>query len=123
MGESRVGALGLTEEDAGVRTWEGGSRPANETGRLTPALVEIAPGDPFDTKGLFERRTHVASDFVIPVDVGYVLYGGAALQVLIDNHAAQNRTRVIEVRAYEAQWGGGSSMGGQVVRSESRFTL
>ena len=60
---------------------------------------------------------------MIPVDVGCVLYGGAARQVLLNNHAAQNRPRAFEVRAYEAQWDGGGSMGGQVVRSESRFTL
>ena len=65
VGESGVVALGLTEEDAGCQDFGAGlrcprafgCRPANETGRLTPALVEIAPGDPFDIKGSF-RATH-----------------------------------------------------------------
>ena len=63
----------LTEEDAAARTWEGGCRPANESGRLTLALVEIAPGDPCDVKGHFEGRTHAGGVFVILVDVGYLM--------------------------------------------------
>ena len=45
VGESRVGALALTEEDAAVRTWEGGPRftghcqkTGEKVGHPAPAL-------------------------------------------------------------------------------------